>query len=85
MVIHVSVDFCSGEIEFIPIFGHIGTLCGGSLESKGDVVIILGFSGNSMDYNVCPIAGCTDELHVGMLVSDHCSDGLFVVVFEGGN
>ena len=55
------------------------------MESRGDKVIFWGFSGNSMDDNVCPSAGCTDELHVGMLVSDHCSDGLFVVVFEGGN
>ena len=85
MVIHVSVDICSGEIEFIPIFGHMGTLCGDFLECSGDLVIFLGSSGNLMRDNVCPSAGCTDELHVGMLVSDHCLDEFFDVVFEGGN
>ena len=29
VVIHVSVNFCSGDIEFIPIFGHMGTQCWG--------------------------------------------------------
>ena len=27
MVIRVSVGFCSREIEFFPIFGHLGALC----------------------------------------------------------
>ena len=29
VVIHISVNFCPGEIEFFPIFGHLGALCKG--------------------------------------------------------
>ena len=27
VVIHIFVDFCSAEIEFIQIFGHMAKLC----------------------------------------------------------